>query len=392
MSDPIPDDDAPRPETLAAQALHFVDGPTGAVVPPLHAATTFARDADYAIRGEVSYSRYGGPAVDQVEALLARLEGGAAALVFASGLAASAAVVMALAPGARIVCHANIYWGFRQWLEDYCARFGLELRPIDMTDMGQLDAALAGGAELVWAETPSNPLWEVLDIAAIADKAHAAGARLAVDSTAATPVLQRPLELGADLVMHSATKYLNGHSDVLAGALATARRDDFWERVAFNRTGVGAMLGAFEAWLLLRGLRTLYLRVRHASATAFHLATRLQRHPKVLQVLYPGLPDHPGHEAACRQMDGGFGGMLSIRVAGGRAGGLAVARGTRLFLPATSLGGVESLIEHRKTIEGEASILPDDLLRLSVGIEHPDDLLADLDRALASIPTEKETA
>ncbi len=371
-----------KPETLAAQALHFLDPDDGAVVPPLQPATTFARDADYGLRGATSYSRYGGPAVEQVEAVLARLETAEAALVFASGLAASAAVVMALQPGDRLVCHAHVYWGFRQWLEDYCPRFGLELRLVDATDPAALDAALAGGAELVWIESPSNPLWEVIDIADVARRAQAAGARLAVDSTAATPVLQRPLELGADLVMHSATKYLNGHSDLLAGALMTRRRDAFWERVLFNRTGVGAMLGAFEAWLLLRGLRTLYLRVRHASATAFHLASRLQRHPKVTQVLYPGLPDHPGHAIACRQMEGGFGGMLSLRVAGGRAAGLAVAKGTRVFVPATSLGGVESLIEHRKTIEGEASLLPDDLLRLSVGIEHPDDLLADLEQAL----------
>ena len=371
-----------QPETLAAQALHFLDAETGAVVPPLHPSTTFARDADYAPRGASTYSRYGGPAVDQLEALLARLEGGAGALVFASGLAASAAVVMALKPGDKLVCHAHIYWGFREWLEDFCPRFGLDLRLIDMTEAAQLDAALEGGAALVWTETPSNPLWEVIDIAAVAQKAQAAGARLVVDSTAATPVLQRPLEQGADIVMHSATKYLNGHSDVLAGALATRQADDFWQRVRFNRTGVGAMLGAFEAWLLLRGLRTLYLRVRHASATALFLASRLERHPKVLQVLYPGLPEHPGHEIACRQMEGGFGGMLSIRVAGGRAGGLGLAKATRVFVPATSLGGVESLIEHRKTIEGEASILPDDLLRLSVGIEHPGDLLADLEQAL----------
>jgi cystathionine gamma-synthase len=375
----------PRPETLAAQALHFLDEPTGAVAPPLHPSTTFARNPDYSLRGPSSYSRYGGPAVDQLEALLARLEGAAGALVFASGLGAAAAVIMALKPGDALVCHTHVYWGFRQWLEDYCPRFGLELRLVDMTDEAALDAALAGGAALVWAETPSNPLWEVFDIAVLAEKAHAAGARLAVDGTAAPPVLQRPLELGADIVMHSATKYLNGHSDVLAGALATRTRDDFWERVTFNRAGVGAMLGAFEAWLLLRGLRTLYLRVRQASASALFLASRLQKHPKVLQVLYPGLPDHPGHEIACRQMEGGFGGMLSIRVAGGREGGLALATGTRLFLPATSLGGVESLIEHRKTIEGEASILPDDLLRLSIGIEHPEDLLADLEQALARI-------
>ncbi len=379
-----------KPETLAAQSLHFLDPATGAVVPPLHPSTTFARDADYGLRGAVSYSRYGGPAVDQLEALLARLEGGAAALVFASGLGAAAAVVMALKPGDRLVCHANIYWGFRQWLEDFCPRFGIELRQIDMTDLAQLDAALEGGAELVWAETPSNPLWEVLDIAALAEKAHAAGARLAVDGTAAPPPLQRPLAHGADIVMHSATKYLNGHSDVLAGALATRVADDLWQRITSNRTGVGAVLGAFEAWLLLRGLRTLYLRVRHASATALHQASRLQRHPKVRQVLYPGLPEHPGHEVACRQMEGGFGGMLSLRVAGGRAGALRVATGTRVFLPATSLGGVESLIEHRKTIEGDASSLPEDLLRLSVGIEHPDDLVADLEQALARIDEEGE--
>jgi cystathionine gamma-synthase len=239
-----------------------------------------------------------------------------------------------------------------------------------------------GRTRLVWIETPSNPLWSITDIAGAAEIAHAAGALLAVDSTAASPVLTRPLALGADIVMHSATKYLNGHSDVIAGSLTTARKDEFWQRIVTTRSGHGAILGSFEAYLLLRGMRTLYPRVERACHSAMQIAERLTRHPKVLAVLYPGLESDAGHAVAARQMTGGFGGMLSIRVQGGEAAAIATAARVELWKRATSLGGVESLLEHRASIEGAGSPVPPDLLRLSVGIEDPDDLIADLEMAL----------
>jgi cystathionine gamma-synthase len=241
-----------------------------------------------------------------------------------------------------------------------------------------------GRTRLVWLETPANPLWEISDIAAAAEIAHRAGARLVVDSTVATPVLTRPLELGADLVMHAATKYLNGHSDVVAGTLTTRALDEFWGRIRAVRAQQGGILGSFEAWLLLRGMRTLYLRVRQSCRSAQALAERLAEHPQVAQVLYPGLPTFPGHDLAAWQMRGGFGGMLSIRVRGGEAAAVATAARVRLWKRATSLGGVESLIEHRASIEGPTSPVPDDLLRLSVGIEEPADLIADLEAALGN--------
>jgi cystathionine gamma-synthase len=236
----------------------------------------------------------------------------------------------------------------------------------------------------VWIETPCNPTWDVIDIAAAAEAAHGAGALLAVDSTVATPVLTRPIELGADLVFHSATKYLNGHGDVLAGVLVTARRDQFWERLHDQRHRAGGVLGAFEAWLLQRGLRTLYLRVGRASDNALAIARHFEGHPKLVAVLYPGLASHPGHGIAQRQMSGGFGGMLSLRLRGGAETALGVAKAVRLFVRATSLGGVESLIEHRASIEGPDSPVPPDLLRLSIGIEDAGDLIADLEQALAT--------
>jgi cystathionine gamma-synthase len=373
-----------HPETLAVQGTHPLDPETGAIVPPVHPSTTFARDAHYDLRGRTSYARDHNPTYEGVEDLLAHLEGGERALLFASGMASAAAVVQSLRPGDHVIALKVMYWGLRNWLIQFCADWGLELTLVD-GDPDSLRAAIRPGqTKLVWIESPCNPLWQVVDIAAAAEIAHAAGARLAVDSTAATPVLTQPIALGADLVMHSATKYLNGHSDVVAGALVTARADDFWARIERNRKDLGAVLGSFEAWLLQRGLRTLFLRVRRSSDTALKLAVHLAGHLRVSEVLYPGLPGHPGHAIAQRQMQGGFGGMLSIRVTGGFEAAQQVATGCRRFLPATSLGGVESLIEHRAAIEGPDSPIPPDLLRISVGIEHPDDLLLDLDRALES--------
>ncbi len=275
-----------------------------------------------------------------------------------------------------------MYWALRNWLLTEGKHWGLAIDFVEMSDLDAVRAAVTPKTKLVWAETPANPLWSLTDIAAVAEIAHAAGARLAVDSTCATPILSQPLALGADIVMHAATKYLNGHSDVLAGALACRQPDAYWERVKMVRKNVGAILGPFEAFLLIRGMRTLDLRVRAASANAQALAERFAAHPHVAEVLYPGLPSSPGHDVAKRQMTGGFGGMLSIRTRGGEAAAIRTAAEVGLWKRATSLGGVESLIEHRASIEGAGSPCPTDLLRLSAGIESPEDLFADLDQAL----------
>ena len=380
-----------RPETLAAQMLHSVDPQTGGVIPPIQPSTTFVRDAEsYSLTlANRGYSRDSNMTGDPAEALIARLEGGPEALLFGSGMAAATAVVQALRPGDHIVVPKVMYWGLRHWLVDFCPTWGIGLALFDSDQPGALEAAIRPGeTKLVWVESPCNPTWSVIDLAAAAEAAHAAGAILAVDSTVATPVLTRPIEHGADMVFHSATKYLNGHSDVVAGALIPARESEIWSRIRTVRAEAGAVLGPFEAWLLQRGLRTLFLRVRQASQSALAIARHFEHHPAVERVLYPGLESHPGHAVAARQMTGGFGGMLSIRVkagAGEEAGAAALAaiKRCRLFARATSLGGVESLIEHRGTIEGPASPIPQDLLRISVGIEHPDDLIADLEQALA---------
>ena len=372
-----------HPATLAAQALGHVDPATGALIPPLHTATTYQRDPDNQYRRGRSYGRADNPTVDHAQALLNALDGGQRCLLFASGMAAATTVFQALAPGDHVVAPQVMYWGLRHWLLSFARPWGLEVELVDATDLAALSAAIRPGrTKLVWIETPANPTWGITDVAAAARLAHEAGARLAVDGTAATPVLTRPLALGADLVMHSATKYLNGHGDVVAGALVTARADDLWARITALRHDAGAILGPFEAWLLLRGLRTLYLRVERASTSARFIAEHLQGHPQVAHVLYPGLPDHPGHAIAARQMQGGFGGMLSIRVKGGEAAAIATAAHVKIWQRATSLGGVESLIEHRASIEGPDTPVPADLLRLSVGIEHAEDLLADLTQAL----------
>ncbi|RED52412.1 trans-sulfuration enzyme family protein [Aestuariispira insulae] len=369
-------------DTLAAQALGHVDRETGAVVPPVHLATTYVRDARSPDPASPLYARTDNPTFAPAEALLARLENGADALVFSSGMSAATAVVMALAPGAHIVAPGVMYWAFRNWLVDWCKKHGLELSLVDATDPNAIDVAvIPGKTKLIWLETPGNPLWTVSDIAACAVIARNAGAKLAVDSTVATPVHTRPLDLGADIVMHSASKYLNGHSDVIAGALACREQDDFWAAIKQIRAQLGTILGPQEASLLLRGMRTLPLRVKRQSENALNLAYRLEDHPAVSEVLYPGLESDPGYITACKQMKDGFGGMLSIRLKDGMEAAIRVTERTKLWKRATSLGGVESLIEHRYSIEGPDSPVPDDLLRLSVGIEDCWDLLADLEQA-----------
>jgi cystathionine gamma-synthase len=369
---------------MAAQALGWIDEQTKALIPPVQPATTFIRDPDNQYRAGYSYGRSTNPTFVVPEALLTRLEGGAACLTFASGMAAATAVFLALRPGDHAVAPQVMYWGLRNWLRSYAADRGVVLDFVDASATDALAAAVQPGrTKLIWIESPANPTWAITDIAAAAEIAHAAGARLAVDSTVATPVLTRPIEFGADVVMHSATKYLNGHSDVVAGALVAARDDEFWQRIVAIRTGNGAVLGTFEAWLLLRGMRTLYLRVERCCRTAQAIAEHFAGHRRIVASLYPGLPDHPGHAVAARQMRGGFGGMLSIRVAGGENAAIAAAARVKVWKRATSLGGVESLVEHRASIEGPGSPAPPDLLRLSAGIEDPSDLIGDLEQALA---------
>jgi len=375
-----------HPATIAAQALGCTDASTGAVVLPVHTATTFLRDPDNQYRRGRSYGRADNPTYDQAQAVLTALEGGTASLLFSSGMAAAAAVFQCLARDSHVVAPRVMYWGLRSWLRNFSEAWGLAVEFVDTTSLDVLRRAVRPGhTRVLWIETPANPLWSVTDIAGAADIAHAAGALLAVDSTAATPILTRPLALGADLVMHSATKYLNGHSDVIAGALTTAREDASWERLCSARSSDGAILGSFEAYLLLRGMRTLFPRVERACRSAQQIAEALSRNPRVLDVLYPGLARHPGHGVAARQMNGGFGGMLSIRVRGGAEAAIAAAARVEVWKRATSLGGVESLIEHRASVEGADSPAPADLLRLSVGIEDPQDLIVDLESALHSI-------
>lgn len=382
------DAQTPHPATLAAQGLGWIDEQTRAVTPPIHLSSTYLRDEDNQYRSGRVYARADNPAFDQPEAVIRELEHGAQAALFASGMAAATAVFLALAPGDHVLAPKVMYWSLRNWLLQFATHWGLRVELIDMTEPAAVQAAIRPGqTKLVWIETPANPLWTVTDIAEVARIAHAGGARLAVDSTVATPVLTRPLDLGADLVMHAATKYLNGHSDVIAGVLVCREADDFWTRIKAIRAQIGGTLGSFEAWLLMRGLRTLFLRVHAASAAALAVAQHFQGHALVREVLYPGLPGSAGHAVAARQMQGGFGGMLSIRVAGGEAAAIATAAKVRIWKRATSLGGTESLIEHRASIEGAGSPVPSDLLRLSAGIEHVPDLIDDLEQALSAAHT-----
>lgn len=371
------------PRTLAAQALHIIDQATGAVVPAIHPASTFARDADYGLIGSTSYAREENPTTRIVEQVLAELDGGADALLFNAGLSATSTFFETVPSGAHIVAPRIMYHGLQDWLRRISERRGIDLTLFDQTDPNALAEAIQPGkTAVVWIETPINPTWDILDIEATARLAHDAGALLAVDGTVTPPCTTRALELGADIVFHSATKYLGGHSDLIAGALVTAKSDDLWDEVRKVRKMTGGILGPFDAWLLLRGIRTLFLRYERASENALAIAKHFANDPRIERVLYPGLESHPGHEIARKQMQGGFGGMMSILVKGDAATAKRVASTTRLFMPATSLGGVESLIEHRKTVEGPHSIVPETLLRLSIGIEDAKDLIDDLEQAL----------
>jgi len=375
-----------KPATIAAQALGWIDDETRGIVAPIHTSTTYIRDPDNQYRSGRIYARDHNPSFDQAEAVITALEGGHASLLFASGMAAATAVFQALAPGDHVLAPKVMYWSLRNWLMNFAAHWGLRIEFIDMADPAEVRRAIQPGhTKLLWIETPANPLWTITDIEVTCGIARAAGVAVVVDSTVATPVLSRPLSLGAEIVMHAATKYLNGHSDVVAGTLTTREGSALWLRIKAIRAQIGGILGPFEAWLLTRGMRTLFPRVRASSASAQAIAEHFARHPLVEEVLYPGLIDFEGHAVARKQMVGGFGGMLSIRVRGdgnGERAAIAVAAGVNLWKRATSLGGVESLIEHRASVEGPGTPAPSNLLRLSVGIEDTSDLIADLEQAL----------
>ncbi len=369
--------------TLAAQALRIINEHTGAVVPAIELSTTFARGSDYELPGEFKYSRYENPTTKHAEQILMALEGAEDALLFNSGLAAAAAVFELVRPGEHIVAPRIMYHGAQDWLRRLSETRGIDVTYFDQTDPDALAASLtAGRTKLVWIETPVNPTWDVIDIQQSAELAHEIGATLAVDCTVSPPCTTNALDLGADLVFHSATKYLGGHSDLTAGGLVCASTDAHWEEIAFVRKHLGSILSPFDAWLLIRGMRTLYVRYERASNTAMAIARFLETYRGVERVLYPGLASHPGHEVAKKQMKFGFGGMLSFLIKGDAEDARRLASSMELFVPATSLGGVESLIEHRKSVEGPHSLVQPNLLRLSVGIEDPDDLISDLGHAL----------
>lgn len=374
------DRDGMHPHTLAVHAGAEPDAATGAMAPPLHMATTFLHGPSGERVAGYEYQREGNPTQDRLEDALARLEGGEAALAFASGMAATSALLESLPEGARVLIPNDCYTGLRVLAHEFLPARGIEALAVDMADLDAVRAALRKPTTLVWLETPSNPRLQVSDIAAICALAHAGGARVACDNTFATPLLQRPLALGADVVMHSTTKYFGGHSDVLGGALVFARRDDEHARVSHRRHVTGGVLSPFSAWLTLRGCRSLAARMALHCANAQRVADFLVGHPAVQRVNFPGLASHPGHAIAARQMSG-FGAMLSMELAG-REAALAVAGRLRLFQNATSLGGCESLVEHRASVEGPEPVSPQGLLRLSVGLEHADDLVADLRQAL----------
>ncbi|MBT4888107.1 MAG: aminotransferase class V-fold PLP-dependent enzyme [Rhodospirillales bacterium] len=373
-----------HPETIAAQALGLTDEATGSIVPGIHLSTNYERDENYDKPQDRSYIRDQGPTQQHCEQVIAALEGGAEALTFSSGIAACTAPFHALKHGARVAVSRTIYHGVLTWLEIFAADRGLGVDYFDAGNLDELSAIIAkGDTRLVWLETPANPSWVVTDIAEAAKIAHGGGAVLAVDSTAATPVLTRPIELGADIVCHSATKFLSGHSDVIAGALVTADTStELWQRIHDHRIYAGPILGSMEAYLLTRGMKTLFLRVARQCENAMAVARYLHTHANVEAVHYPGLQSFPGHEIASHQMKGGYGGMLSYQVPGGRDEAIARVLRAGVFKRATSLGGVESLMEHRKSSESNVTTTPENLIRVSTGIEHVDDLLADLEQML----------
>jgi cystathionine gamma-synthase len=369
-----------RLETIAVHAGAEIDPATGALAPPLHLSTTYEHGPAAEAIHQFLYIREKNPTQSRLEAALRDLEGGTAALVFSSGMAAAAALLQTLTPGSHVVFSDDIYIDVRNLVRDFLPAWGLQSTQGDLQNLQALKAAVRPNTKFVWIETPSNPLMKVLNISAIAEIAHQAGAQLLVDNTFASPILQRPLSLGADVVLHSTTKYCGGHSDVQGGCLVVKNRE-LLDKLFHVRDILGAVASPFNSWLILRGLRSLPCRMERHSANAAAVAAALMASPCVETVYYPGLPSHPGHDVARRQMKH-FGGMLSFLVRGGHEDALRVASRVKLFVNATSLGGAESLIEHRASSEGKASNAPGNLLRLSIGLEHPDDLIEDLLQAL----------
>ncbi|MEM0977787.1 MAG: PLP-dependent transferase [Pseudomonadota bacterium] len=371
-----------KQDTWLAQAGHIIDETTGSVAPPIVSTATFARDAQYDMRNGYMYARYSAPTTDHAEQIIKGIEGAEDTLLFNSGLSAVVALLEALPMGAKVVAPEVMYFGVLVWMQRQAAKGTITLSLYKPGDRASLERAVGDRADLVWVETPANPDWSVTDIRHAAQVAQAASASLAVDGTCAPPVTTQALALGADYSFHSATKYLNGHSDMTGGVLSVKAVRPEWEDIREVRKLQGTILPAFEAWLLIRGMRTLAIRWDACSANAMAIAAHFENHARVDRVLYPGLGSHSGHDVAASQMTRGFGGMMSFLVKGGFADALAMASRTQVFVPATSLGGVESLIEHRKTVEGDATDVAPNLVRLSVGIEDPINLIEDLEKAL----------
>jgi len=374
-----------RPETIAAHALRATDPQTGAVAPPLYLSTTYARDESYQPKLKENYSRNGSPNLWGAEEAIAALEQGKEALLFGSGMAAITTLFQTIPLGAHVVAPDVMYYGTRDWLKSMEAKGLITLTLFDPRASGAVETSITKKTDLVWIETPLNPTWDVIDIAAAAKAAHGVGAILAVDATATAAVTTQPLQLGADIVFHSATKYLNGHSDVLAGVLVTGQDNARWKEIKMLRTKSGAPLAPFECWLLQRGLRTLFVRYRQSCDNAMAIARHFSNHVKVEAVLYPGLASHPSHAIAKKQMTNGYGGMMSLLLKTDFNGARKFCTLLRVVTPATSLGGIESLAEHRKSVEGPTSPVADNLVRFSIGIENVNDLIADIDQALAQI-------
>ena len=372
-----------KKETQAIHATNLVDETAGAIATPIFLSTTFARDADGSYPKGHMYSRNSNPNRDALEKGLAVLEGGAKAFAFGSGLAAVSAVFQCMKSGDHVLMPAVGYYASMKLAEEIMGPWGLQMTQVDMEDLEAVKAAIQPNTKLIWVETPANPLLGISDIQAISTLAHSHGIFVGVDNTIATPILQNPISLGADIVMHATTKYIGGHSDVLGGAIIMREENDWSARLKRVQILMGATQNPLDCYLLARGLKTLPLRMREHSASALTLAQRLEKHIAIEKVHYPGLPSHPQHELAERQMPHGFSGMISIQIKGDEANARKVASKLKLFQQATSLGGVESLVEHRRSIEGTDSKTPGNLLRLSVGLEHVDDLWEGLDQALS---------
>ena len=379
-----------HPETLTATALGWIDSETDAMAAPLRPSTSFLRDPQNLDRKGRMFTRDDNPTFEQPEALINALEGGAGCLIFASGMAAITSVFQRLTPGVHVILPKLVYSGLRDWMNTHGLRWGLEVTYVDECTADCVgDALQKGKTKVIWLETPSNPTWTITDIAEVSSVAHAAGALIAIDNTVATPILTRPIEHGADIVLHSCSKYMNGHGDLIGGAVVVAEgRENVLRDIQSIRNEYGGVLGSFEAWLLLRGMRTLAVRVKTASTSALKIAEFLDSCDVVQQVLYPGLGKHNGHAIAAKQMHGGFGGMLSFRIKGGEYAAKLLASKVKVFRQAISFGSTESVIEHRAGMEKRDSPTPCDMLRVSVGLENADDLISDLQQAIDVVERE----